>query len=302
MPHTTKEANSVNTDIYRFEVGKFDCAIVNDGFYAYPHPGETFFENAPHDELAAALKRHGIDLDTWTEYVSPYPSLVVNTGLRLVLVDTGMGPRVPTTGKLHDNLRSTGFPPEDFDVVVITHVHPDHVGGNVDSDGRPAFPNARYVLWQREWDFWTGEPDLSGLRDDFWGPVMLHTAEQFLPPIEGLVDFVEPDAEIVPGITAVAAPGHTPGQLALIVASEGEQLMAVADAVAHPIHLEQPGWLISTDLLVDETVDTRHRLLGQATAEKMQVFAPHFIFPSLGYVEADGSGWAWLPSAVGQET
>jgi glyoxylase-like metal-dependent hydrolase (beta-lactamase superfamily II) len=286
-------------EVFHFTLGSFDCAIVNDGTYTYHEPGKVLFENAPREELAARLKGHGVDLDTWSSYVSPYPSLVVNTGRHLVLVDTGMGPRVPTTGRLLDNLQNAGFQPGDFDAVVLTHVHPDHAGGTVDNSGRPAYPNARYVLWQREWDFWCQKPDLSNLRDDRFAAMMLDTAARYLPPIKDQVAFVEPDTEIVPGITAIAAPGHTPGQLVLVIASANEQLLAISDAVLHPVHIEQPDWVSPVDLLVDETVRTRRHLLERAATEKMLVFAPHFEFPSLGFVEAKDQGWHWRPSDQG---
>ena len=99
----------MNGEIYRIRVGRFECAIVNDGTFTYKEPGKVFFENVPHEQLAAALKAQGIDLDTWTEYVSPYPSLVIDTGAHLILVDTGMGDRVPTTGRLAANLQAAGF-------------------------------------------------------------------------------------------------------------------------------------------------------------------------------------------------
>lgn len=285
----------MSEDIYRFKVGKFDCAIVNDGFYTYPEPAKVLFENVPSDELASALNKHDIELDSWQEYVSPYPSLVIDTGRHLVLVDTGMGDRVPSTGKLLDNLQAAGFRPEDFDVVILTHVHPDHAGGTVDSNGDPAYPNARFVLWHREWAFWSDSPDLSNLRDDFWGPVMLDTAERFLPPIKDQVELVDAETEIVPGIRAIAAPGHTPGQLALHVSSDDEHFLAVADAILHPVNVEHPEWVAAVDLLVEETVKTRYRLLGQAAEEQMLVFAPHFVFPSLGHVASTDDGWSWQP-------
>ena len=123
--------------------------------------------------------------------------------------------------------------------------------------------------------------------------MMLASASANLPPIEPLLDFVEPGDEIVPGIVAVDASGHTPGQMALSISSGGEQLLALADAVIHPLHIEQPDWVAPVDLLANETVVTRRRLLGQAAVEKMLVFAPHFAFPSLGHVILEGDGWRW---------
>lgn len=283
----------MSREIFRFSIGSFDCLIVNDGTYIYHEPGPLMFENAPREQLAAALEAHGIDLDTWEAYVSPYPSLVVNTGEHLVLVDTGMGPLVPTTGKLLANLRTAGLGPEDFDTVVITHAHPDHIGGNLDDAGKPAFPRARWVMWRREWDFWTTNPDLSGLRDDRFEAMMLTSASTNLPPIEPKLEFVEPGAEIVPGITAVAAPGHTAGHLAVIVSSQGKQLLALADAVILPVHMEHPEWVAAVDLQVEETVESRKRLLERAAAEEMLVFAPHFQFPSLGRALPADQGWRW---------
>ena len=246
----------MNTDIYRFSVGKFECAIVNDGIFTYAEPGKVFFENAPQDELATALEVHGIDLSVWTEYVSPYPSLVVDTGDHLVLVDTGMGNRAPTTGKLPANLEMAGYRLQDFDLVVMTHAHPDHIGGNLNSAGKPAFPNARYAMWRKEWDFWTKDPDLSALRDKRFEAMMLDTARKYLPPIQEQLVLVDPEAEVVPGVTVVDASGHTPGQMAVVVSSQGQQLIAIADAVFHPVQIEHPGWFAPLDLWPEKTVAT----------------------------------------------
>ena len=181
--------------------------------------------------------------------------------------------------------------------MILTHVHPDHVGGNLDEAGNLLCPNARWVMWHKEWEFWTQDPDLSALRDDRFEAMMLKAAHTRLPPIEPFIDLVEPDTEIVPGVQAIAAPGHTPGQLALVISSEDEQLLAIADAVLHPLHIEQPDWVMPLDLLVDETVVTRRQLLGRAAVEKMLVFAPHFDFPALGHVVLADQGWRWQPIA-----
>lgn len=288
----------MNTDTYRFNVGKFDCLAVSDGTFAYPHPGQVFFPNAPQDRLAEALQPYDIELATWTEYVSPYPSLVVNTGQNLVLVDTGAGDFAPTTGNLIANLRSVGVAPEAIDTVILTHGHVDHIGGNVDKEGRPAFPNARYVMWQQEWEFWTSEPDLSAFKIAELRPVLLNFARRCLPPIEDRVDLVDSEKEIVPGIHALAGPGHTPGHMALSITSQDEHLIEFADTVLHPIHVEQPDWVSAVDLLPEETVITRRKLLGRAAVEQALVRMYHFPFPGLGYVVLEGDGWRWRPLEV----
>jgi glyoxylase-like metal-dependent hydrolase (beta-lactamase superfamily II) len=285
----------MNTEIYRFQVGKFKCAIVNDGTNVYKEPGKVFFENAPQKELAAALEAHGIDLSTWTEYVSPYPSVVIDTGEHLVLVDTGMGNRVPTTGKLAGNLPAAGYRLQDFDFVVLTHVHPDHVGGILDGTGKLTYPNARYVLWDKEWEFWSNEPDLSALRDNRFAPMMLDAARTNLPPIREKLMLVEPACQIVPGVSVVPAPGHTPGQMAVVIASEGEQVLAVADAIFLPAHIEHPAWYSPLDLSPAKTVTTRLCLFTRAVEEHMLVFAPHFVFPSLGHIARNRDTWCWEP-------
>ena len=276
-------------------VGEFDCTIVNDGAYAYLQPGQFFFENVPHDLLAAALASHGIDLDKWETYVCFYPSLVVQTPDNLILVDTGMGSLAPTTGRLATNLQTAGLHLRDVDTVILTHVHPEHVGGNLDEAGNLLCPNARWVMWRTEWEFWTLAPDLSALRNDRFKEMMLTAACTRLPPIEPLLDLVEPEQEIVPGVKAVAAPGHTPGHMALLISSGDDKLLALADALLHPVHVEQPDWATPLDLLVDETVVTRRRLLGLAAVENALVFAPHFAFPGLGRVVLANQGWRWQP-------
>jgi glyoxylase-like metal-dependent hydrolase (beta-lactamase superfamily II) len=139
---------------HRFTIGSIDCTIVSDGSFTYHDPALIMFCNAPPVERDLALRDHGIDADAWHDYVSPYSALI-ETAHRRLLVDTGVGGFAPTNGKLHDNLLAEGIDLTSIDTVVITHAHPDHIGGNLDAEQRPAFPNARYVLWRAEWEFWT---------------------------------------------------------------------------------------------------------------------------------------------------
>lgn len=293
----------MTTENYHFKVGSFDCIVVSDGTYTYYHPAQIMFANAPKERLAEVLREHNLDPEHWEEWVSPYTGLVINTGEHRVLVDTGAGSMAPTTGKLMSNLQAEGIAPEDIGIVILTHGHPDHMGGNVDSEGKPAFPNARYVMWQDEWDFWTQEPDVSGLRiAEHLKELIVAFARSSLPPIQDQVDLVDQEAEIVPGVHVVAAPGHTPGHIAVAVSSGGEQLLFPSDAVLHPIHLRQPDWYAAVDLNPEQALASRRRLMNMAAAGKSLVYASHFPFPSLGHVTQKGNAWQWQPIVATDRT
>ena len=286
----------MNNEVCRFKVGTFECIVVNDGTFAYPQPAQIFFANAPKDSLEQVLGEHNLDPKQWEQYVSPYPSLVIKTGQHRVLVDTGAGSMAPTTGKLIPNLQAEGIAPEDIDTVILTHGHPDHIGGNTDSEGKPAFPNARYVMWKDEWDFWISEPDLAELKaDEHIKQLLLLFARNNLPPIQGQLSLVDHETEIVPGIHTLAAPGHTPGHMAVAISSGSGQLLCIADAALHPIHLGQPDWYSVFDLVSEQALASKCRLMEKAAAEKPLVFAFHFPFPGLGYIIQKGEGWQWQP-------
>ncbi len=289
----------MSTEIYHFMVGTFNCIAVSDGTYKYappifPPPTTFLFLNAPKERLEHALNQHNLQSEQWLEWVSPYICMVVNTGQHRVLVDTGADGLAPSTGRLFQNLQAEGIAPEDIDTVILTHGHPDHIGGNTDAEGKPAFPKARYIMWKDEWDFWTSGQAEAKL-DEHVREVLLGFAKKNLPPIQHQLDLVDHEAEIVPGIRAVAAPGHTPGHMALAISSEGEQLLCISDAVVHSIHVEHPEWHAVVDLEPEQLVDTRHRLLNRVATEKALVLAFHFPFPGLGHVVQKEEGWQWQP-------
>jgi len=287
---------------FRFKIGKFECVAINDGTYTYapptfPTPAAFLFGNAPRQRLEQVLRAHNLQPEQWVEWVSPYICLVVNAGEHRVLVDTGADGLDPNTGKLLQNLQDEGISPNDIDTVILTHGHPDHIGGNTDAEGKPVFPKARYVMWKGEWDFWTsGEAEVK--LDEHVKEVLMKFARKNLPPIQGQLSLVEHDTEIVPGIYAIAAPGHTPGHMALAISSGGELLLCIADAALHPIHVEQPEWYAAVDFAPEQVVATRRQLLNRAAAEKALVLGFHFPFPGLGHIIRKGNTWRWQPFEI----
>lgn len=291
------EESTMNTGNYRFRLGSFECIAVSDGTLTYappnfPPPAILLFANAPSDSLEQTLREHDLTSEQWAEWISPYICLVVKTGEHRVLVDTGADGLGPNTGRLLQNLQAEGVAPEDIDMVIMTHGHPDHIGGNTDVKGKPAFPNARYVMWKDEWDFWTSG-QAERMLDEHSREVLMKFALGNIPPIQGQLELVDHETEIVPGIHAIAAPGHTPGHMALAISSQDDQLLCISDTVLHPIHVEYPEWCAAVDLVPEQLVATRQKLLNRAATEQALVLAFHFPFPGLGRVVPKGEAWQW---------
>lgn len=290
----------MTSPVHRFQVGIFDCTTMSDGSFAYPAPAQLLFADAPPGPLQQALRGHGIEPERWEMFVSPFHCLLVNTGRNLVLIDTGAGPIAPTTGNLVAHLQTLGVTPADIDTVILTHGHPDHIGGTLGAEGRPAFANARYVMAQAEWEFWASKPDLASLRaGEFFIGVTREVARNNLPPLREQLALVQDGDVIVPGIRAVSAAGHTPGHMALMLESEDQCLLCLADTVLHPLQLEHPDWTSALDLDPAQTAQTRYQLLERAAVGHSLVLAYHFPFPGLGHLEPLGEGWRWRPIVQG---
>jgi glyoxylase-like metal-dependent hydrolase (beta-lactamase superfamily II) len=284
----------MKSQFHRFDVGSFTCTAVSDGTFPYPPSG--FAANVAPELVDEELVTNGRPADV---IVTPYTCLVIDTGQHLILVDTGMG-SLPagmpdTTGYLRQNLRDAAIDPEAIDMVVLTHGHADHIGGNLDGSGNVAFLNARFVMSREEWEFWLSEPSLAELQiDDHLKSLLRQAALINLPPLQDRIDLIESDPEIVPGITALAAPGHTPGHTAVAIESSGSSLLHLVDVALDPFQLTHPDWVAAFDFDPKQVVATRRRLFDRAADEQALVLCYHFPFPGLGRVERAGEGWRWV--------
>lgn len=272
---------------FHFQVGALNCIALQDSV-GLGGEATSFFANAPAGELAAECRRHGVV----GQVMLALACLLVDTGTQLILVDTGAGPSDdPALGRLGERLQAEGIAPENVDTVILTHWHWDHVWGNTRADGSLTFPHARFVVGRTEWDWATAEANRQALQD-----VGGERSRNNLLAVAGRLLFVDEETEIVPGVRAIAAPGHTAGHLALLLSSEGEQLLCIGDVVHHPIHVEHPEWHTDFDFAAAQTVATRRALFTRAANEGMLVFAPHLPPMGVGHIAAAGDGWRWEPA------
>ena len=280
---------------YKFKVGTFECVLLKDAERAYENPETFLFYNAPKDQLTQQLKQHDIELERWSEWISPYTCLLIKTDSHNVLVDTGIGSTFPPAeGKLMRLLEAIAVEPDEIDTVLLTHAHGDHCGGITDSGSQAAFKRARTIMHKAEWDFWTSDSTLAQPHHEWMVPVVYKN----LKPLRDRFDLIEKDTEVVPGVEIIEALGHTPGHMVVHISSGGEQLWVLSDTFLHPIHIEQPDWNAEPDTHPEQAVMTRKSLLKQVASGEPLIHCFHFPFPGLGYISGTSEGYRWRQLAV----
>lgn len=288
LAHETMDGVNAS-DVSQFSFGDFKVTVINDGMRMVDDASNMFGIGEPKEDIAALLEENF--LPPMRARLGFAPTLV-DTGSDVVLFDTGNGAggREGGTGQLRAALSVAGYTPEQVSVVVITHMHPDHIGGLME-DGAPAFPNARMVTGQVEYDFWSSE-DRVGT-----GAERIHTmVTNMVTPMADKTTFIGDGGEVVSGITGVAAFGHTPGHMVYRVESGGNNLMITADSANHPVlALQRPDWPFSFDADAEAASATRKSLFGMIASERIPFIGYHMPFPSVGYVEAMGDGFRWVP-------
>lgn len=283
---------------FQFNLGHFDCLSVSDGSYDYDP--NHIFTGMSREEVNELLRSNHMPTD---KIVSPYTFLYVNTGNHRVLVDMGAGKLGPNTGKLINNLKAAGIQPEEIDTVIITHAHPDHIGGTLDNTGQPNYPNASYYIWEKEWNFWFSDKAFKEVEEHLSQIVptelFIKVARDQLGPIRDRIKMIAEESEVLPGVSLYFAPGHTPGHLVVSFSSAGQELYFTSDTVIFPIFLERPDLRISVDILPDIADSSKHHIFNMIAEKKALVLAQHFPpFPSLGHVVKKDKGWRWNPIKI----
>lgn len=280
---------------HRLRFGSFEVTTILDADVTIDGPWPIVGEDKPQAEVERLMQDNNLPR---TRFRPGFTPTLVNTGMQLILFDTGNGtdgfvPR-PAGGRLSSLLATAGFAPEQIDLVVLTHCHTDHIGGVMEG-GRPLCPNARYVVGADEFRFWSDEVRLSAAPESNERKSALVFRKTLLP-LAAATTFVGPGDEVAPGIRAMAAQGHTPGHLAFHVESEGKRLLIWGDAAHHEVaSLARPDWHVVFDMDKDQGAATRRRLYDMAATDRLLVAGYHTAFPSLGFVERREQGYRWVP-------
>ena len=297
-PSPARAAAPINSQqapgFYRFKLGDHEMTILHDGQLSFPLP-DNFVTNVGREQALAAAGKAFMPPGQVTV---PFNPTLINTGSKLVLIDVGNGPSPNgAVGQVFANLAAAGVDPNDIDVVVLSHLHPDHINGLRRADGSIAFPNAAIVAQASEWAFWMSDDN----RARASGKVMQNyfaNAQKVLTGLNDRIGRYEWGQEVAPGVTAVATPGHTPGHTSFAVASGNRRMLVQSDVTNIPeLFLRNPDWHVMYDHDADQAAATRHKFYDMAASEKMLVAGYHFAFPSAGYVEKAGSGYRLVPVA-----
>lgn len=267
-PETTQPA------AFAYKLGGLKLYALSDARFVLPNDGSVFgLEHGP-AVVAGVLKGAHAPTDVITLSVD---ALLVDDGGRLTLIDTGLG--VPALSALTESLKKAGHTPADISDILITHPHPDHIGGLV-SDGKPAFPAAKVHFSEADWAFLRSQSDQAAL----------------VTAIAPQVTTFAPGASLSAHIASQAIPGHTPGHVGYRIEDGAHKLLVIGDAAHSAIlSLAKPDWTMGFDGDQAEARQSRHALLSELAQSHTVIFAPHFPYPGIGRIEARGDGFVWVP-------
>jgi glyoxylase-like metal-dependent hydrolase (beta-lactamase superfamily II) len=283
---------------YRYKIGSIEVTVVTDGGRSFPLP-DTFVVNAYRDQINAALEQAFMPRDKITLVFNP---IVVNTGSKLIAIDTGYGPAEGakpnvTHGQFQKNLTAAGIDVKVIDTVIISHYHQDHVDGLLAADSSPAFPNAEILVPAAEHKFWMDDGEMSRAPKGRMEGLFQNNRRIFSGEILKRVKPYEWDKEIAPGITSVATPGHSAGHTSFVIASGTDRVFVFSDVTNRPeLFVRNPGWHAFFDQIPDMAEQSRRKTLDMLIADKMLVQTFHAPFPGHGHMERDGQSYRFIPA------
>jgi len=288
-----------NAGYFCSQLGEMELLVVTDGHGMFKPAQPMFAPGIPTVDFEAILQQN---------FLPPgvvdiaFNVLVIKKGKDIILFDTGCGANFgPQSGRLPDNLRAAGIDPAEVTAILLTHAHPDHVGGMLDKEGHPVFPHAAVYVAALEYDFWTsGKPDFSKSRytdhtaTAFW--VALAT-KGFAAYRDRLHIFHDGD-RLMEGIRARVVPGHTPGHTLFTISSGEETIVHMGDtAHDHVVLLSHPEWGVGFDTDFEEAAQARRKILGELAAGRQRIFSCHLPWPGLGHIRARDKGYEWVEQA-----
>jgi len=264
-----------NPTFSRFMLGAFEVTTLLAATRQLDEPHKIFGTNVSNEEFSKASRQANIPDDKVKFFFTP---TLVNTGTHLVLFDTGWDAK----GITHA-LTSAGYTPDQVDLVILSHMHPDHIGGLMDGTA-PTFPNARYITGSVEFDA--------------WAKVSNKTFETRMRPLAEQTTMITGSDSVLPGITPFEAHGHTPGHMAYMLESNGQRLLLAVDFANHYVwSLAHPTWEVRFDMDKAQAATTRRRMLDMLAADKTPFIGYHMPWPALGYIETRGSGYTYVPES-----
>lgn len=282
----------VNLGVYRYRVGEFTVTAIQDGGFAGP-PLERVVTNVEFPAVQGALADAFQPTD---RFPITFTTLIIETGQHTVAIDAGAaGFFGDTAGHLPAGMAAAGIDPAKVDVVLLSHLHPDHITGLRTASGDLLFPNATIHAPQGELDYWLDEAT-AGRAAEAARP-FFQNAMRVLGPVSGSIVRISGESEVVPGIAAIPAHGHAPGHTVYQITSGSEGLLVIGDVANNPaLFVRNPDWQPIFDMDRAMAAETRRRLLDRAAADRLHVAGYHFPFPAHGYIRRDGDGFAFVPA------
>ena len=281
---------------YRYKVGDYEITAIMEGVRRFPLP-PALVSNAKTEDVSITLDEAHLPKDQMTITYTP---VVVNTGKKLIVFDTGNGELGAKNsngvlGRYMTNFKAAGFDPAKVDTVVISHFHLDHVDGLLTLDNKPVFPNAEVMVPEVEWKFAMDDANMAKARK-LDVDILFSRARHNFGVIKNPTQY-QWGKEVAPGITAIGTPGHTPGHTSFAVQSGSGKVLIQTDVTnLSALFVRHPDWHLLFDIDGPLAEQTRRKFFDMAASEMTAIQAFHHPFPGLGYVEKDGNGYRWVPA------